>query len=311
MDTGRGRADGKANEPWGRRAALALLAALLCSGGLGAAGVVGSGMEQPLRPPAEQRHTDAAPRDTVPRDTATVVLVHGLGRRAASMAPLGRALVDRGYRVINVGYPSWTEGPDSLTALLSDSVAACCGADSTVAFVTHSLGGVLVRNYLSKREQPYAGRVVMLSPPNQGSELVDVASAAPWLAALLGPTGAALGTEETSLPNRLEAPDYPVGIITGDRSLNPLYSWLIPGPDDGKVSVERAELEGAPLLVVPFSHSFIMNQVEVVDEVDHFLREGRFSQEAMDRWGHEHDKANPDGAPGLPPPPDSARSFPP
>ncbi len=233
-----------------------------------------------LRAPAADR---AAPRAGEPE---TVVLVHGFGRRPASMAPLGRDLVAAGYHVINVGYDSWND-PVELSKQLRDAVDACCyGFAEQVHFVTHSLGGILVRKYLADHSPGHRGRVVMLSPPNQGSQIVDRVSTMPFLQALLGPTAGDLGTDPESLPNRLGPATFELGIITGDRSLNPFYSWLIPGPDDGKVAVESAALEGAAgLLVVPYSHSFIMNRQTVVSEVIYFLREGRFSAEAMERYG--------------------------
>ena len=199
------------------------------------------------------------------------------------MAPLGRDLVAAGFRVVNVGYDSWRVPAQELSDQLQDSLAACCrGGEESVHFVTHSLGGILVRQYLADHSPAHEGRVVMLSPPNQGSEIVDRLAAIPFLESLLGPTGGELGTDPESLPNRLGPAHFEVGIITGDKSLNPFYSWLIPGPDDGKVGVDRAGLDGAVgLLVVPYSHSFIMNREPVLDEVIHFLKEGRFSEEAI------------------------------
>ena len=220
------------------------------------------------------------------RDGQTVVLVHGLGRRAASMAPLGRDLASAGYEVINVAYDSWGGSPFELSEQLHDEIDACCrGRENELHFVTHSLGGILVRKFLADHSPAHEGRVVMLSPPNQGSEIVDRIAAVPFLEELLGPTGGDLGTDPESLPNRLGPAHFEVGIITGDRSVNPFYSWLIPGPDDGKVSVDRARLEGAAgLLVVPYSHSFIMNRDPVIQEVLHFLDVGRFSEDAVTKY---------------------------
>ncbi len=221
-------------------------------------------------------------------DRPVVILVHGLGRRPASMAPLGRGLVEAGFRVVNLGYPSWTTPADTLVALLADSVASCCSdAGETVNFVTHSLGGILVRKYIEDYSPKHTGRVVMLAPPNGGSEIIDFVQTVPGLRALLGPTGSELGTDSLSLPNTLGPASFRLGVITGDRSLNPVYSWLIPGPDDGKVSVERARMEGVDqFLVVPFSHSFIMNREPVIAEVSTFLTQGSFSDEALASWGY-------------------------
>ncbi len=215
-----------------------------------------------------------------PPGADTVVLVHGLGRTPASMAILGARLESAGYRVINFGYPSRSEPMEDLVQRLDGEVQRCCSdRPEIVHFVTHSMGGVLVRSYLSDRAGEYEGRVVMLSPPNHGSEIVDAFADSPRLRALLGPSGAQLGTDSAGIANRLGPVRFRLGIITGDRSLNPVGSWLIPGPDDGKVSVKSARVEGASdFLVVPAGHTFIMNRADVAEEVVHFLRNGRFTR---------------------------------
>jgi triacylglycerol lipase len=207
-----------------------------------------------------------------------VILIHGLGRTAASMAILGSRLEDAGYRVVRFGYPSTSEPIDTLVAELQAEVERCCRVETeTVHFVTHSMGGVLVRAYLAGQPPAHRGRVVMLSPPSHGSEIVDTFASTPLLRSLLGPAGSQLGTGASGIAQRLPPIRFNLGIMTGDRSLNPLSSWLIPGPDDGKVGVDRARLAGAAdFLVLPATHTFIMNRRDVADEAIHFLQEGRF-----------------------------------
>ncbi|GIT51083.1 MAG: hypothetical protein Ct9H300mP15_12960 [Gemmatimonadota bacterium] len=107
------------------------------------------------------------------------------------------------------------------------------------------MGGVLVRSYLSQRPEAHQGRVVMLSPPSQGSEIIDAFSDSDLLRSILGPAALLLGTDSAGIANQLEPVRFSLGVITGTRSLDPIGSWLIPGPDDGKVSVDRAAVEGA------------------------------------------------------------------
>ena len=118
----------------------------------------------------------------------------------------------------------------------------------------------------------------MLSPPNQGSEIADLLKDFFLYRWILGPAGQQLGTTADAVPNRLAPIDVPVGIITGDSTLEPWFSSQMPGPDDGKVSVERARLpEMADFLVVHQSHGFIMNDPQVISQVAYFLQYGRFS----------------------------------
>lgn len=213
-----------------------------------------------------------------PEGAPSVIVVHGLGRTPASMAILGSRITEAGFRVVSFSYPSTSEGMEALVDSLGSAVERCCGREAeTVHFVTHSMGGVLVWSYLGQQPRAHRGRVVMLSPPSQGSEVVDAFADSPMLRSLLGPAGSQLGTDSTAIPSQLGPVRFSLGIITGNRSLNPLFSWLIPGPDDGKVGVDQAKVEGAAdFLVLPASHTFIMNRGDVAAEVIHFLRHGRF-----------------------------------
>ncbi len=216
-------------------------------------------------------------------DGDRVVLLHGLGRTSLSMLRLEMALEEQGYEVHNIGYPSREHTVEELAErYLAPALAECC-ADGRrrVHFVTHSLGGIVLRYYLSHHDLPGLGRVVMLSPPNRGSELADWAAEKAPVRELLGPAAAELGTGPESLPNRLGPVDFELGVIVGDRSLNPYFSEMIPGPDDGKVSVERAKVEGMKdFLVVPHTHTYIMMREDVIEQVVHFLEHGRFRRDA-------------------------------
>ena len=160
------------------------------------------------------------------------------------------------------------------------AVVRCCPAgERRVHFVTHSLGGILVRAILAESPPPHLGRVVMLAPPNHGSEVVYELGDSALFRAVLGPTAAQLRTSPDSLPNRLGPPDFDLGIIAARKSLDPIGSALIPGPDDGAVSLESVRLEGASdFLVVAANHTFIMSREDVALPVGHFLRYGRFDR---------------------------------
>jgi hypothetical protein len=216
-------------------------------------------------------------------DTTCVMLLHGLGRTALSMATLSHELEARGYQVTNLSYPSTDFTVEVLTqAFLAPAVQGCRDAGCpTLHMVSHSLGGILVRQYLQNHTLPAGSRVVMLSPPNQGSELTDHLKSFRLYQWVTGPAGQQLGTgSEDSLPRKLAPVNATIGVITGNESWNPLYSYLIPGPDDGKVAVDNARLaEMADFLVVPASHTFIMGDDEVIAQTLYFLQHGRFDHE--------------------------------
>ncbi len=185
-----------------------------------------------------------------------------------------------GLRVINVNYPSTKYPIEYLAEYVGDTIHQCrtdCADEERIHFVTHSLGGIVLRYYLKENQLHNLGRVVMLSPPNQGSELVDNLRDNILFKIVTGPSGQQLGTDSSSVPITLGPVDFELGIIAGNRSLNPIFSHLIPGEGDGRVSVERSKVEGmADFLIVPQAHPFIMNSPEVIEQTVYFLEHGRF-----------------------------------
>ena len=207
----------------------------------------------------------------------TVILLHGYGRTSYSMRPLQGRLEDAGYRVHNIGYPSIRLSPPELTNLLENELADCCTTTPRIHFVTHSLGGILVRAYLAEDRPLNMGRVVMLAPPNRGSELADIVNGSWLLRTILGPTVVQLGTAPDSLPNRLPKPWYEVGIIAGLDEINPIGGLFVPDPSDGTVSLASTILDGmTDFVTVRKSHTFIMRSADVADYVISFLRTGHF-----------------------------------
>lgn len=210
----------------------------------------------------------------------SVILLHGLCRSHYSFNKLATVLRSKDYHVINVSYPSRKHPIETLVRRYLDEAINTCLSQgvSRIHFVSHSMGAILVRYYLKHTQLNKLGHVVMLSPPNQGSELVDKLGQLSLFKFLNGPAGQQLGTSTKSLPVQLGEVTYPVGVITGNRSINPLLSLLIPGTNDGKVSVARAKVVGmADFLEVSQTHPMILRNRYVINETLHFLKHGTFN----------------------------------
>jgi triacylglycerol lipase len=215
----------------------------------------------------------------IEKDSEAIVLLHGLKRTRRSMEKAGRLLAAFGYKIVNLDYSSTQQAVEPLALQCIGLALRECEAAGVgkIHFLTHSMGGILVRYYLSVEPIEKLGWVVMLAPPNRGSEIVDKLGRWRLFYLLNGPAGLQLGTGHDSLPNRLGKVDFEAGVIAGDRTINPLLSLLFRDANDGKVAVSRTQVEGMrDFIVLPYSHTFIMRQDWVVRQALHFIQQGRF-----------------------------------
>lgn len=209
-----------------------------------------------------------------------VVLLHGLARSARSMNKLATALQQAGFSTCNIGYPSTQYPVEELAArYVLPRIRRSVGSDRPIHFVTHSMGGIVVRQiHHTMPELPF-GRVVMLGPPNHGSELVDRMRTWPLFRWLNGPAGQQLGTEPASLPNRLGAAAFEVGVIAGNKPIGEPFKGYIAGASDGKVSVESTQLDGMrDHLVLPVTHALMMRHAQVIQQTICFINHGHFKR---------------------------------
>ena len=206
-----------------------------------------------------------------------VVILHGIARTYRCMRSLSKFLEEHGYRVLNVGYPS-TRFP--LEALIDHVHKKVEGFNEDlqrkIHFVGYSMGGLLARGVINLYRPPNLGRVVQLAPPNQGSEVADFWKNNFLFKWIFGPAGQELGTKDKNIAE-MPPIDYELGVIAGNQSWDPFSSALIPGPNDGKVSVERTRVPGlADHITIPATHTFIIYNREAWDQTLHFLENGTF-----------------------------------
>lgn len=195
------------------------------------------------------------------------------------MRKMETRLRERGYRVVNIDYPSREKTVEQLAGTVIPGALNQCDAAraQTVHFVTHSMGGILVRYFLQHHGVPNLGRVVMTGPPNQGSQVVDAWRNVPGFSLLNGRAGDQLGTDPGGIAAQLGPVSYPVGVIAGTRSINLILSLSLPGPNDGKVTVANTRVEGmADFVALPVAHPFIPADSRVIRQTMHFLERGTF-----------------------------------
>jgi pimeloyl-ACP methyl ester carboxylesterase len=207
-----------------------------------------------------------------------VVLLHGLARMPSSMSSMGKFLARRGFKVHNVGYPSTRNDIASLARDLAwGPLQSIEEPGQELHFVTHSMGGIVLRYIDQYFPLASMGKVVMLAPPNRGSEIVNHLRCRWWARWLLGPAFLELGTTERALPKAMGDVDFPLGVIAGERSGGLMFRGVVPRPSDGKVSLDSTKVGGMKdHKVVSTGHTWIMNNKEVQEATLHFLRQGWF-----------------------------------
>lgn len=214
-----------------------------------------------------------------------VILLHGLARRARSMGVMARALRAAGYTTDAPDYPSTRAPIEDLARSVLPAAIARAGDAPRIHIVTHSMGGILARAYLQDHAPERLGRVVMFGPPNHGSALVNSLQNFPPFHWLYGPAAPQLaaGRRDSYLATLGPAP-CPLGVIAGRRSINPITSALLTGPNDGTVTVAATRLAGmADHITLPVSHTLMMMSPLAMAQVRAFLRDGAFDRSLQSR----------------------------
>ena len=212
-----------------------------------------------------------------------VILLHGLGRTHYSMSKLSTYLKLHHYIVINQSYSTTRK---SIEELAEQSIAPMINAclkyqPDDINFVTHSLGGIVLQQYLQHHKVPKLSRIVMLAPPNHGSPIADLLHNNFLFKIIIGPSGQELQTNNHSVPNQLPQHfPHQVGIIAGNFSFNPFGKlFFTHEANDGEVAVSSTRMNDMQdFIVLPVSHTFIMSNTRVMEQILYFLDNGKFTR---------------------------------
>jgi len=217
-------------------------------------------------------------RQLEPMSGKAVVLVHGIIRSSKSFNGMRRRLQQQGYQVFGFDYPSTRVSIEGAADYLHRTVESLDGIEE-INFVVHSMGGLVVRAYLSRYDDERIGRLAMIGVPNLGARMADRLKDVFLFKTIYGPAGQQLVSDPEGLVSKLAIPDFEFAVIAGGRGNIRGYNPLIPGDDDGTVAVSNTRLPGATdFIVVSGLHSSLMNNAEVVGHVVRFLNTGRLRE---------------------------------
>ncbi len=200
----------------------------------------------------------------------TVVCVHGFMRGRGNFTKLARVFEKKGHHVFNWSYPSRKkyieEHGEALVQELKRLAQETPG--KPISFVTHSMGGLVLRSALNHPECPEEaknGRAVLIAPPNQGSILARRLWNLKLLRWIMGDKS---GKQLREVPSGHFPDEMPVLVIAGRAGFN----FLIPGKNDGKVSVEETRLSTPHEHVTVWAgHSWICSSPSVIHRALSFV----------------------------------------
>jgi len=209
-----------------------------------------------------------------------LIVLHGIGRTNQNMQTVSDHFTAQGYLVLNLNYASRDKELKNLSTDIHQKITKfTTDPNKPIHFITHSMGGLVARAYITQYKPKNIARVVMLGPPNQGSEVADFFKENWLFQGYYGPAGQQLKTDQQMIKAVLGEVNFDLGVIAGDRSIDPVSSIIIPGKDDGKVAIERTKVSGmADHIVLHVTHTFMMKNKQVIEQAQYFIEHGFFKK---------------------------------
>ncbi|MDV7341743.1 hypothetical protein RYZ26_19235 [Terasakiella sp. A23] len=201
-----------------------------------------------------------------------VILVHGLCRTKGAFYKMRKMLQEKGFSVQAINYPSTQQSTDKFVEQLNNLLSSLRGI-AKVSFVTHSLGGIIVRKALSEKrdwmEKLDIGDVIQIAPPNRGARIANSfkdISLFQWGA---GPAGTELANGfDIDVPKTCANFHVIAGGTGTKRGFNPFLGC----DNDGLVAIEETALT-FPHAQHQFHapHTLLINNPETLALVNHVI----------------------------------------
>ena len=209
-----------------------------------------------------------------PMSGTAVITLHGILRSSKSWTDLQRVLQPDGYTFVSIDYPSTQQSISDFADQLQGLIVSLEGIER-IHFVVHSMGGLIVRRWCQQYSDPRVERLVMIGTPNSGAEVASMLQKNLLFQLIFGPSGQELVADPETFISTLPLPTMEFAVIAGAKGDSNGFNPLIPGDDDGIVTVKSARLPGAQdYLSVRSLHSFLPWHPEVMDATRRFLSTG-------------------------------------
>jgi len=218
-----------------------------------------------------------------PLGPKVVIAMHGLIRSRGVMIPMCKYLqANSDFETVNICYSSTRLSLEENAQALA-KVIANLGPVREINFVAHSYGNIVIRRYMADsvkagRRDPRIKRLVMLAPPNHGSQLANMFKGNAVFGLVWGSGGKAVVNWKDTAPTLIQ-PFCQFGIIAGGGKggaaiTNPLLST----DNDLVVRVEETALSGAnDFTLAPLTHDAFMRSPVSQKQTLHFLLNGQFA----------------------------------
>lgn len=216
------------------------------------------------------------PANAKPHKGEIVFLLHGLMRNNQDMMLLQKEFVKRGYKTCNWSYASNRFSIKELGKQLKELIDKT--PMTTIHFVGHSMGGIVIRSYMDQFKPTNVGRVVMIGTPNSGASIASLFSDYELFKKSFGPAAIELASDsQKGLAQPADFPNTEFAVIAGGTGTKYGMNPLIKGDNDGLVATEEAKLKGAKCFtIVPLHHMIIHLEKSTIQKTANFIEFGSF-----------------------------------